>query len=105
MSATIRDGRGWCSFARTTGGDGVDRRASRFTELLRSGEVALTQAVFICAMLRIMKYLPSTLLIAALALALHAQTPQPQAPQTGGGAASPTPAAVPPGDPFVKNPG
>ncbi len=55
----------------------------------------MTQAPFGYARLHAMKYLPSTLLIGALALALQAQTPQ----------TKPTADTKPPGDPFVKNAG
>jgi hypothetical protein len=44
-----------------------------------------------------MKYLPSILAIGLLALVIHAQTPAPSS--------TPSPAAKPAGDPFVKNPG
>lgn len=59
-----------------------------FTELLHADEAALTQASDDCGRLRVMKYLPATLLLGAFTFSLAAENPKP----------------APAGDPFVKNP-
>jgi len=73
----------------------------------------LTQSGDGWVILPCMKHLPSALLIGALVLALHAETPPPKStgtpPPEPTGTPQPTangtPEAKPTGDPFVKNPG